>query len=103
VIRLWNDYGEQTHQLTTLRNLAVLLRRLDLVEIAAELLGSVDAAQVVTYGDEFRRLEKVREWVSGELGDARTAELAAVGARRNPYAAAEWVLDALSGSTRSPG
>ena len=94
VIRLWNDCGEQTHQLTTLRNLVVLLRRLGLAEIAAQLLGSVDAAGA-TYGDESRRLDEVREWVSAELGEQRTGELAAIGATRDSFRAAEWVLDAL--------
>jgi predicted ATPase/DNA-binding SARP family transcriptional activator len=95
VIRLWNDCGEQTHQLTTLRNLAVLLPRLGMPEVASELLGSVDAAGT-TYGDESRRLDEVREWVTSELGAARAEELAAVGARRSSFAAAEWVLDAVT-------
>ena len=95
VIRLWNDCGEQTHQLTTLRNLTVLLRRLGSAEVAAQLLGSVDAAGT-TYGDEARRLDEVRDWVTEQLGEHRRVELAAVGAERSSFAAAEWVLDTLS-------
>lgn len=101
VIRLWNDCGEQTHQLTTLRNLAVLLHRLELPEVAAPLLGSVDAAGT-TYGDESRRLDEVRSWVVERLGDQRATELAAEGARRSSFAAAEWVLDVLAEHSSRP-
>jgi predicted ATPase/DNA-binding SARP family transcriptional activator len=95
VLRLWNDVGELNHQLTTLRNLVVLLRRLDRPETAAELLGSTAAASVPSYGDEALRLGEVRAWAEERLGPRRTESLAAVGSRRSTYDAAEWALTQL--------
>lgn len=95
VLRLWNDVGELNHQLTTLRNLVVLLRRLDRPEAAAELLGSTEAASAPTYGDEALRLDEVRAWARERLGTRRAAALEAAGGRRSTYDAAEWALQQL--------
>ena len=60
VIDHWAKLADNTHQLTTLRNLAVLLRRAGAPQAAAELLGALERDDS-TYGEEAERLEAVRE------------------------------------------
>jgi len=95
-IEHWRRLAATTHQLTTLRNLAVLLRRLDAPGPAAELLGFLDREDVPTYGDEARRLAGVRAWAGGRLGSERFAALEAEGRRRAEPAVVAWALATLA-------
>jgi hypothetical protein len=95
-IRHWERLADRTHQLTTLRNLAVLLERADEPEAAAELLGAVDRTDVPTYGEEAARLETVRAWTYERLGADRARRLADLGSERDVSAAARWALEVVS-------
>ena len=88
--------ADRTHQLTTLRNLAVLLERADEPDAAAELLGAVDRTDVPTYGEEAARLEAVRAWTHERLGADRARRLADLGSARDVSAAARWALEVVS-------
>jgi predicted ATPase/DNA-binding SARP family transcriptional activator len=82
VIDHWRRQGDRIFQLTTLRNLVVLLQRSGAAEHAAELLGTVRRPDLVpTFGDEERRLDAAHEWVIGELGRGEAERRAAAGAR----------------------
>jgi predicted ATPase/DNA-binding SARP family transcriptional activator len=79
----WRRQGATTHLVTTLRNLPLLLERLDAVEPAAELLGTLSAVDALpTWGVEAERLEGVRSRVGERLGDAAMAVATARGAGR---------------------
>jgi hypothetical protein len=86
--------GDHTHQLTTLRNLAVLLQRANAATAAAELLGTLERDES-TYGDEAERLAAVRAWVVEQLGEEEFGTRAKAGRERNVPAAAAWALDVL--------
>jgi predicted ATPase len=101
-IRHWEELADRTHQLTTLRNLAVLLERADEPDAAAELLGAVDRTDVPTYGEEAARLEAVRAWTHARLGADRARRLAELGSARDISAAARWALDVVSAVERRP-
>ncbi|MGH4024242.1 MAG: hypothetical protein ACRDRV_06620, partial [Pseudonocardiaceae bacterium] len=90
VIDHWRLQGDLVHQLTTLRNLAVLLQRVDAAPEAAELLGAVDAAPLApTFGPEAARLAVVRDWVITSLGETPAQRLRAIGAARTVAQAAD--------------
>jgi predicted ATPase/DNA-binding SARP family transcriptional activator len=66
----WRRCGAAIQQLTTLRNLVVLLQRLGAVREVAELLGVVQRPELSpTYGDEAARLDAAAAWVRSVLGD----------------------------------
>jgi hypothetical protein len=99
----WEELADRTHQLTTLRNLAVLLERADEPDAAAELLGAVDRTDVPTYGEEAARLEAVRTWTHQRLGADRARALADLGSERDVSATARWALEVVSAvERRSP-
>jgi predicted ATPase/DNA-binding SARP family transcriptional activator len=84
VIRHWRRCGSNIHQLTTLRNFVVLLRRVGAAPEAAELLGAVRSFELrPTYGDEAARLDAADEWVRSELGDEDRARHSTTGAARS--------------------
>jgi predicted ATPase/DNA-binding SARP family transcriptional activator len=90
----WAELADHTHQLTTLRNLAVLLQRANAPEATAELLGALELDDS-SYGQEAERLGRVREWAHAQLGnDAFTTRVAA-GRQRDITAAASWALGVL--------
>ncbi|HET6835344.1 MAG TPA: BTAD domain-containing putative transcriptional regulator [Acidimicrobiales bacterium] len=95
VIDHWAKLADNTHQLTTLRNLAVLLQRAGAPQAAAELLGALERDDS-TYGEEAERLEAVREWARAQLGDDVFATHVASGRERDVTAAAAWALDVLA-------
>ena len=102
-VRHWLHVANTTQQVTTLRNLAVLLQRTDAPEALADLLGTVDRSDVPTYGEEADRLNDARAWAATRLGTARFTELTAAGASRDITAAANHalhVIDALAQSRR---
>lgn len=83
VIRHWRRSGSVTFQITTLRNLIVLLQRVGAAREAAELSGTVERLQLVPpYGEESRRLADADAWLETTLGDELVA-LRAVGAARS--------------------
>ena len=103
-VRHWLHVANTTQQVTTLRNLAVLLQRFDAPQELADLLGTVDRSDVPTYGDEAERLSVARGWALTRLGTPRFAELTAAGASRDITAAANLalrVIDSLAQSRRS--
>jgi predicted ATPase len=69
VIDHWRREGARTHQLTTLRNLVVLLARIGSARQATELLGAVENDTVApTFGEEAARLAAARRWAVEALG-----------------------------------
>lgn len=97
VITHWRRQGDVLFQLTTLRNLVVLLQRAGVAEQAAELLGTVGRPGLVpTYGDEERRLDTGRDWVVDRLGDAEADRRVAAGAARTVDDAAALALEWLA-------
>jgi tetratricopeptide (TPR) repeat protein len=98
VIEHWRGQGDLVHQLTTLRNLAVLLQRVDAAPEAAELLGAVDAATLApTFGAEAARLAVVRDWLVRRLGETDALRRRQAGAARTVSSAADVALDHLAG------
>ncbi|MGH8985266.1 MAG: ATP-binding protein, partial [Acidimicrobiia bacterium] len=95
-IQHWIDLADYTHQLTTLRNLAVLLQRADAAEAAAELLGALGRDDS-TYGEEAERLAAVRAWAVGELGEPAFKARAEAGRSRDVPATAAWALELIAG------
>jgi hypothetical protein len=95
-IRHWQRLAATTHQLTTLRNLPVLLRRIDEPDLAAELVGLVQHDTVPTYGAEAHRLEEVREWASERLGAERFEKCFRRGQQRDRATVEDWALTELA-------
>ncbi|MGH3932248.1 MAG: hypothetical protein ACRDTF_19985, partial [Pseudonocardiaceae bacterium] len=97
VIDHWRRRGDLVHQLTTLRNLAVLLQRVGAAAEAAELLGAVDTATLApTFGAEAARLAVVRDWVFAVLGETAARRHQEAGAARDVGAAADVALEHLA-------
>ena len=94
VIEHWARLADHTHQLTTLRNLAVLLQRAGAPEATAELLGTLELDDS-TYGQEAERLSAVREWARAQLGEEAFTARVAAGRKREISAAASWSLDVV--------
>ncbi len=90
----WARLADNTHQLTTLRNLAVLFQRAGAAGEAAELLGALERDDS-TYGDEADRLVAVREWARAQLGDDAFTARSEAGRPRDIVAAATWALAVL--------
>ena len=104
VIEHWRGQGDQPHQLTTLRNLVVLLQRLDLPVEAAELLGAVEGGDVApTFGEEAARLQAARTWVTERLAPGEVERRLAVGAARTVDDAAVAALGWLRPRARVDG
>ena len=94
-IQHWIALGDHTHQLTTLRNLAVLLQRAGAAEAAAELLGALERDDS-TYGEEAERLAAVREWAMAALGEEAFESRADAGRARDVPATAAWALELIA-------
>lgn len=91
-LRHWQRLASTTHQLTTLRNLVVLLQRVDEPEMAAELLGAVERHDIPTYGDEAERLARAASWASARLGARAFDGLVARGRQRAINSTEDWAL-----------
>jgi tetratricopeptide (TPR) repeat protein len=96
VIDYWRRRGAGQQQLTTLRNLVMLLDRVGSQPEAAYLLGAVEAnAGAESYGEEAARLAAVRDHLVAVLGHAVTDRRLAAGARLSlddaARAALEWL------------
>ena len=101
VIEHWRGQSTLKHQLTTLRNLVVLLGRMGAIPEAAELLGSVQGDAVApTYGEEATRLAEVRVRLVSALGHGEASRRLAAGGRRSVDQAAVAALDWLGGWRR---
>jgi predicted ATPase/DNA-binding SARP family transcriptional activator len=97
VIEHWRGQATGPHLLTTLRNLVVLLQRVDAVEEAAELLGSVESSEASpTFGEEAARLDIAHAWVIDRLGETEAQRRMAIGASRSADDAAVAMLDWIS-------
>ncbi|MGH9009725.1 MAG: transcriptional regulator, partial [Acidimicrobiia bacterium] len=82
VVEYWRRRGSRLQQLTTLRNLVVLLERVGSSAEAAVLLGAVDAnATASPYGDEAIRLDGLRGRLVGVLGADEVQRRLAAGSR----------------------
>ena len=93
VIEGWRRQGAKVQQLTTLRNLVVLLARMGSAPEAAELLGAIEHDTVApTFGEEEARLAQVRHWVSETLGSTEAARRMAAGGELDLDEAAEVAL-----------
>jgi predicted ATPase len=96
VIEGWRRQGAKVQQLTTLRNLVVLMARMGSAAEAARLLGAVERDTVApTFGEEAARLARVRSWVDEILGPAEAARHLAAGAELDLDEAAELALSWL--------
>ncbi len=75
-INHWRQRGMHAYLMTSLRNLIVLLDRLEQPELIAPLTGAVDAgSRVPTFGVEEQRLAAVAEHARQALGNAAYATL----------------------------
>nr|NIQ58534.1 transcriptional regulator [Gemmatimonadota bacterium]NIR40594.1 transcriptional regulator [Actinomycetota bacterium]NIS35520.1 transcriptional regulator [Actinomycetota bacterium]NIU70182.1 transcriptional regulator [Actinomycetota bacterium]NIW32068.1 transcriptional regulator [Actinomycetota bacterium] len=81
VIAHWRRLGSHTHQLTTLRNLVVLLAQLGADEPAAVLHGAVTVDVTPSFGLEARRLEAAWGSIEERLGPEQAAAAARRGRR----------------------
>jgi hypothetical protein len=96
VIDYWRRRGAGQQQLTTLRNLVVLLDRVGSQSEAAFLLGAVEAnAGAASYGEEAARLAAVRDHLVEALGHTETDRRLAAGARLTLDEAARRALEWL--------
>ncbi len=95
-IQHWIELADYTHQLTTLRNLAVLFQRAGAAEAAAELLGALERHDS-TYGEEAERLTAVRGWAFEQLGEVEFKVHADAGRERDVPATATWALVVITG------
>lgn len=101
VIDHWRGQGNLPYQLTTLRNLVVLLQRMGAAPQAAELLGAVgDGSVAPTFGEEAERLDRARAWLHDQMSRDELRRLTARGAARTvdqaAVAALEWIADLRS-------
>jgi predicted ATPase/DNA-binding SARP family transcriptional activator len=93
VIEYWRRRGAQHQQLTTLRNLVVLLDRVGLAPEAALLLGAVEHhAAAPAYGDEAGRLAAVTARLVKLMGQARVDAQLSAGTRLSLDEAAQLAL-----------
>ncbi|MDP8977876.1 MAG: winged helix-turn-helix domain-containing protein [Actinomycetota bacterium] len=70
IIAHWRRLGDHTHQLTTLRNLVVLLAETGTDEPAAVLYGAVTAGVTPSFGLEAQRLDEAWTQLETRLGSA---------------------------------
>jgi predicted ATPase/DNA-binding SARP family transcriptional activator len=105
VVEYWRRRGSRLQQLTTLRNLVVLLERVGSNAEAAVLVGAVEAnATASPYGDEAIRLDGLRRRLVSALGADEVERRLADGARWTVDEAALAALDWLAqpGVTATP-
>lgn len=95
VIQHWLDAADHTHQVTTLRNVAPLLRDLELPAEAAQLLAGLSAAHVTSYGSEEAKVERVDRWLDDVLAPAEHADARALGAQLSVTELARWTLSVI--------
>ena len=91
-IEHWLDAADHTHQITTLRNLAVLFRALDLPTETARLLGGLNARNIATYGSELADLETIEQWLVETLPPEALSAALADGDRLSMADLARWAL-----------
>jgi hypothetical protein len=97
VIAHWRRQGALSFQVTTLRNLVVLLSRVGDHRPAAELVGALAAPGLPpTFGDEAARLDIAARAAEAALGNAAYAAAVATGATRTVTEAADVALAHLA-------
>lgn len=99
-IQHWLDAADHTHQITTLRNVALLLRDLELPIEAAQLLAGLTATQVASYGSELANLESLERWLDDVLPPDKRTDARAHGARLSVTELARWALTVIDRCTR---
>lgn len=98
IVAHWRRLGDHTHQLTTLRNLVVLLAQIGADEPAAVLHGAVTVGSTPSFGIEAQRLSAAWQELEARLGPDTAAAAASRGRELGPTqtsAAALQYLDAL--------
>lgn len=101
VIAHWRRQGALTFQVTTLRNLVDLLRRVDACAQAAELLGTLEAGTgQPSFGAEAERLASARDHVRAAVGAAEYDRCHGRGAARSVDEAADLALGWLAALER---
>ena len=98
-IEHWLDAADHTHQITTLRNLAVLFRALDLPTETARLLGGLNARNIATYGSELADLETIEQWLVETLPPEALSAALADGDRLSMADLARWALATIDQHT----
>lgn len=101
-IQHWLDVADQTHQITTLRNLDVLLRDLDLPVKTAQLLGGLTASHVTTYGAELAKLAAIEQWLGDELSPYELVDARTECARFGVSELARWALTVIDRISSAP-
>ena len=98
----WRVTGNRTLQLTTLRNLVILLTRAGADVAAVELATAIEACTDIhaTYGEEARRLREAAAAARSRLPERVSDEATARGAARTLDDAAQEVLRVLAGLQR---
>jgi predicted ATPase/DNA-binding SARP family transcriptional activator len=101
-IEHWLDAADHTHQITTLRNLAVLFRSLDLPVETAHLLGGLDAQHIATYGSEQGELVTIERWLDETLPPVELLAARAGGSRLTMTDLARWALATIDRHATNP-
>lgn len=101
-IEHWLDVADHTHQITTLRNLAVLFRSLDLPIETARLLGGLNARHVATYGSELAELATIEQWLVESLPPAALVDALSDGGRLGMAELARWALATIDQHLTDP-
>jgi len=96
VISRLDRIGDRPHLLTVLRNLIVLLQRLDADEEVAWLTGFVDDPMHPSYGEEAELVRAASDAAWASLGERRWAELTVAGSAMAPREAGGWALAVLA-------
>lgn len=102
VVAHWRRRGDYTHQLTTLRNLVVLLTDVGADEPAAVLHGAVTEGSAPSFGAEAQRLEAAWNQLEERLGPEAAAAAATQGRDFTAIQMADTALehlDAMIGDT----
>ena len=95
VVMHWRRLGDHTHQLTTLRNLVVLLADVDPSERVAVLHGAATAGRTPSFGPEQERLDRAWSALRRTLGDEAARAAVARGRGLGPGAAGGLALQHL--------
>ncbi len=100
-VDLWYRSGEWAQQWHTLSRCVIALHRIEQVELAVELIGAIEAHFMFAITPMSTRLRDValatRDELESGLGEARTAELVAIGSSRSVDSVVHRVRNALLG------
>lgn len=97
-IEHWLEVADHPHQITTLRNLAMLFRSLEMPAETARLLGGLNARHVATYGSEMAALETIERWLDETLPPSELATARSHGRQFSIADLARWALATIAES-----